>query len=122
MNDWKKDDAEHRRMVGRQLEIAMRALGKRAVELEREYGMQSSRSANWRAGLSYPPPLFLARLCQDTGLTMDFFYRDVTAGVAAALVEPLRRARVSLVEPEAVRKRGRPALNPTKSLTKDRAT
>ena len=104
--DTRDTEAVHRAMVGRQLEIAMRALGMRSMDLEKQYGMGASRTANWRAGLSYPPPLFLSQLCQDTGLTMDFFYRDVLAGVALALVPELRRAKAELDANEGPKKRG----------------
>lgn len=84
----------------------MLALGKRSVDLERDYGIAASRSANWRAGLSYPPPQFLTRFCTDTGLTMDWFYRDVLAGVATDLEPKLRRARAKLAAGDLPKKRG----------------
>ena len=86
----------HRRRVGHQLRIAREALGKKGKDWMAEYGILESNQSNMMDGLSYPPPLFLAVLCDDTGLTLDFFNRGVMAGVAQGLTEPLRRVRSEL--------------------------
>jgi hypothetical protein len=82
--------------VSRRLRVAQTALGARGKDWAETYGEGESTIANWKAGDNYPNPWFLTRLCEDTGLTMDFFYRGSLAGVAERLVKPLRQAAATV--------------------------
>lgn len=94
-----RTDAEalHRRQVGERLTVAREALGQRAVDWVRRYKLKTaSRLSQWESGKSYPAPLFLVQLCEDTGLTIDYFYRGKKAGVSASLADDLRSGEEAL--------------------------
>ena len=85
--------AQFKRDLGVRLRAAIEATHPASLSSWcRSYGVPDSKLGNWLRGDSYPPPDLLARYCADTGLTMDFLYRGVLAGVAfgvaAALMEP----------------------------------
>jgi transcriptional regulator with XRE-family HTH domain len=88
-------DADHRRFVGENIALARSAVGKRQIDWARAYPTwitSPGKLANWENGDHYPPPVFLARLCDDYGFTMDWFYRRRLAGVSAELADGLRQA------------------------------
>jgi transcriptional regulator with XRE-family HTH domain len=78
------------------------------VDWSAAYGVQSTTIANWMAGKSYPAPRFLVQLCDDTGLTVDWFYRGVMSGVVTAMVQPLKEAADSTPKKKVSAGRGRP--------------
>lgn len=89
----KATEDDHKKFVGGSLMIARTALNKRPVDWTKKYPTlltTQSKLANYEAGKHYPPPLFLVRLCEDYGLTMDWFYRRVRSGVPEQLSDKLR--------------------------------
>lgn len=54
-----------------------------------------SKLSNYEKGTYYLPPLLLMQLCEDYGLTMDWFYRRVRSGVPESLPDKLRGAEAS---------------------------
>lgn len=86
-------EEDHRVFVGSNLAVARTALGCSQAKWERDYGFSQTRQSNWEGGKHYPNPWFLYRICADYGLTMDWFYRGVLAGVSAERADDLRRAR-----------------------------
>lgn len=98
-------EADHKRFVGENLMIARTGIGKRQSEWLKSYPTyitSQGKLANWEKGDHYPPPIFLVRLCEDYGFTMDWFYRRRLAGVSSELVDGLRRAEaeISAASPE----------------------
>ena len=88
-------DADHRRFVGENLALVRTALGKRSVDWVRDYPTyltSAGKLTNWENGDNYPALGFLLRLCEDYGLTMDWFYRRRLAGLSSDLVDDLRKA------------------------------
>jgi DNA-binding transcriptional regulator YiaG len=83
---------DHKRQVGQRLALARTALGLTLSKLKTDYGYSESRISNWESGLHYPDPWLLIHLCNDYGLTMDWFYRGVLAGVSAERAGDLRQA------------------------------
>lgn len=85
-------EADHKRFVGQNLALARTALGATQADWTRDYNLGSpSKISQWEKGTNYPNPWILRRLCEDYGLTMDWFYRGVRAGVSADLAANLRR-------------------------------
>lgn len=80
-----------KRQVGNNLRLFIEAAaGGNQAEFARRFGVSPSKLGNWIRGDNLPDPYFLSRVCEDYGVTMDWFYRGVRAGVAAALAENLR--------------------------------
>ena len=98
---------EHRIIVGRRVRAARLALLTTSAEWTRRYGAEANTVANWMNGRSYPDNLFLADLCNDTGLTFDWFMRGTYAGVASGLLPSLKVAEASVADMPPS-KRGRP--------------
>lgn len=91
----KISEAEHKRFVGENLTRAREAVDKTPTEWVRRYPTyltSQSKLTNWENGDYYPSPLFLKKLCEDYGLTMDWFYRRVLSGVSASVADDLLRA------------------------------
>ena len=80
---------EHRIFVAQKIIRAREALGLSQAEMARRLKISSSHLANWEAGRHYPDVWKLAALCDDSGLTMDWFYRGVWGGVASHLTAAL---------------------------------
>lgn len=85
-------ESEHKRMVGQNLTLARESLGRGQAEFAREYSVSSNRLNQWEAGLYYPSPYLLTRICDDHGFTMDWFYRRQVGGVSYERAVYLRRA------------------------------
>lgn len=83
--------ANHKKMVGENLALARESLGKKQAPFARHLGLTPSKLNQWEAGIYYPDPLVLIRLCTDYGFTMDWFYRGAVAGVSFERVDDLRR-------------------------------
>jgi transcriptional regulator with XRE-family HTH domain len=79
--------AEH---MGRNLLIAREALGVTRQEWVRKYDLYPSKYSQWENGIIPPNLLFLVAICEDYGLTMDWFVRGVRAGVASSVSEALK--------------------------------
>jgi hypothetical protein len=82
----------HKVFVGNNLRLAIEALGLSQAEFSRRTKIATNKLHNYLRGDNYPDPLWLARVCDEFGLTTDWFYRGVRAGVAAAVAENLRAA------------------------------
>jgi hypothetical protein len=100
----------HKAFVARKLSVARLALNARSCEWSASYGAPENNIANWISGRNYPDPLFLKQICDDTGLTMDWFYRGIMAGVQSALVEPLKDASSKIPQTRISAGRGRPKI------------
>lgn len=85
--------ATHKEFVGTQLRLAREAMRLTQTKVSAAYHLGKSNKLNqWEAGRYYPDPYFLKRFCDDTGFTMDWFYRGLRAGVSSERVDDLRRA------------------------------
>ena len=78
-------DVQHKEHVGRRLLVARQALGKSRTDWQKLYGLYPSLISQWESGTAYPDIKFLICLCEDYGLTLDYFYRGSRAGVASSL-------------------------------------
>jgi transcriptional regulator with XRE-family HTH domain len=87
-------DAVLREQIGRNLMIAREALGATRSEWLKKYGLYASKYSQWEAGTVLPNLLFLIAICDDYGLTMDWFLRGVRAGVSSSVAEALKGVAV----------------------------
>jgi DNA-binding transcriptional regulator YiaG len=80
----------HKRFVGNNLRLAIEAVETSQAAFARRMGLSSTtKLGNWLRGDNYPDPAFLARVCEEYGLTMDWFYRAQKAGVASGVAAHL---------------------------------
>lgn len=77
--------------IGHRLRVARAALGLRQADLMERYGVRMSNTSNWETGRSYMDPLIMLKLCEDYGLTMDYFWRGLLSGVRADVANEIRR-------------------------------
>jgi hypothetical protein len=82
----------HKTFVGNNLRIAIDALGLSQAEFCRRTGIAPNKLSNYLRGDNYPDPIWLVRVCDEFGLTTDWFYRGARAGVAAGVAAYLRAA------------------------------
>lgn len=80
----------HKTFVGNNLRIAIDALGLSQAEFCRRTGIAPNKLSNYLRGDNYPDPIWLVRVCDEFGLTTDWFYRGARAGVAAGVPAYLR--------------------------------
>lgn len=83
---------ERKKFIGLRLGWARLALDKDGPAWEREYGVGDTTQSNWITGVSFPNREFLISLCDNEGLTIDYFYRGRIGGVAETLAQKLRDA------------------------------
>lgn len=83
--------SDHKIQVGRNLALARESLGRKQAPFAREFGTAANKWNQWEAGIYYPDPRVLTRLCDDYGFTMDWFYRGKLAGVSDERAAGLRR-------------------------------
>lgn len=101
-SEWKRKASEgsisvmpptpHKTFVGNNLRVAIEALGLSQAEFARRTRIAPNKLHNYLRGANYPDPLWLVRVCDEFGLTTDWFYRGARAGVAARVAENLRVA------------------------------
>ena len=82
----------HKTFVGNNLRLAIDALGLSQAEFCRRTGIAPNKLSNYLRGDNYPDPIWLVRVCDEFGLTTDWFYRGARAGVAAGVAAYLRAA------------------------------
>lgn len=82
----------HKTFVGNNLRVAIDALGISQAEFCRRTGIAPNKLSNYLRGDNYPDPIWLVRVCDEFGLTTDWFYRGARAGVAAGVAANLRVA------------------------------
>lgn len=83
-----------KRRVGRNLAVFRESLGWSQADMVREYrylGLSPPKLSQWESGQYYPDPYFLVTLCNEHGVSTDWFYRSVLAGVATGVAGGLRR-------------------------------
>lgn len=79
--------------IGKRVALAREALGMDQTEFARGVGKRQSACSGWETGLR-PPGLPIAhKLCDRYGLTLDYIYRGITAGLAGDLEDRLRRLK-----------------------------
>lgn len=86
---------DHKRATGRNLRLLRIALGRSVGEMAVALSVSASRLANWESGQHYPDPYVMYVACQETGVTMDWIYRGVRAGVSEKLAAGLREAEAA---------------------------
>lgn len=88
--------AFHKEQVGRNLTIAREGLGATRNDWIKTYGashgIYSSKLCMWEGGVSYPDLFFLIALCENHGLTLDFFLRGELRGLSSELASALASA------------------------------
>lgn len=82
----------HKIFVGNNLRLAISAIGISQAEFCRRTGIAPNKLSNYLRGDNYPDPIWLVRVCDEFGLTTDWFYRGARAGVAAGVAANLRVA------------------------------
>lgn len=83
------DPARHKQLVGRRLRSAIESLGMSQAQVAREMAVSSQKLNNWLRGDNYPDEWFVYRFCTRYGITTDWLYRGVVAGVPQALAGAL---------------------------------
>jgi hypothetical protein len=92
-------ESDLRQLIGSHIVLVRTALGKRQMDWVRQYPEHMSSAgmlANWETGRSLVNPLFLIRLCEDHGLSMDWFYRGHISNVSESMARLLRERHRSL--------------------------
>jgi len=89
----------HKRAVGDRLRITIEAVAPSQAAFARVMDVSPTKLGNWLRGDNYPEPLFLIRVCNEFGVTMDWFYRGSRAGVAASVAASLRQAEEASAGP-----------------------
>ncbi len=79
----------HKIFVGNNLRLAIDALGLTQAEFSRRTKIAPSKLHNYLRGDNYPDLFWLAQVCEQFGLTTDWFLRGIRAGVAAGVAENL---------------------------------
>lgn len=80
----------HKVQVGNNLRLAIEAVEPSQAAFCRRTGISTNKLHNYLRGENYPEPQWLARVCDEYGLTMDWFYRGVRAGLASSVAESLQ--------------------------------
>ena len=78
--------------VANRLRLALTVLDLKQADVAKLFSLDRTKLNHWITGDHFPSPPFLAELCDRYGLTMDWFYRGVTAGVRHDLAEALLNA------------------------------
>ena len=73
------------REVARRLALIRAELGLSQDAMAEYLGIGRSRWLNWERAQHFPSPVIMKRLCEFTGLTFDYIFRGVHAGVQPAL-------------------------------------
>jgi transcriptional regulator with XRE-family HTH domain len=73
------------RDVARRLGIIREELGLSQDEMGEYLDIGRGRWLNWERARHYPSPVIMVRLCEYTGVTFDYIYRGVLAGVRQEL-------------------------------------
>ena len=79
----------HKIFVGNKLRLAIDALGLTQAEFFRRTKTAPNKLHNYLRGDNYPDLLWLTQVCEQFGLTRDWFLRGVRAGVGAGVAEKL---------------------------------
>lgn len=85
-------NAIHKSAVGRRLRVAIEALGLSQAAVCREFGESPPKLGNWLRGDNYPDEWFIARFCDRYGITTDWIYRGMVAGVASDVAGAIWKA------------------------------
>ena len=85
-------DVAHREFVGANLRMAREVKGASRRDWTLQFGVAANMQSQWESGANYPDLFFLIRLCEDYGLTMDWFYRGDKSGVISSLSSALSPA------------------------------
>lgn len=84
----------YKEFVGENLIAARKAMKLKQAAFARKLGIAPNKLAQWESGLHYPDPWVLRAFCDETGFTMDWFYRRVRSGVSSERADDLKRAEV----------------------------
>ena len=85
----------HKIYVGARLRLTIEALGLRQIDVARQFDISPSKLGNWLRGVNYPETVALIKFCDRYNLTMDWFLRGQTGGVAGTLADTLWRLDVA---------------------------
>ena len=80
--------------AGRRLTAARRALGMTQAQLAQALAISPGAIGNYEQGKRTPDPAAMARFCLLFGVTMDFLYRGVLAGLPGTLLDAMRQDAV----------------------------
>lgn len=67
--------------VGERLRAARWELDPNRTRFAAQFGVKHTTWEKWEKGGAYPDPYVMSKLCQDYGLTMDYLYRGILAGM-----------------------------------------
>lgn len=88
--------SHHKAEVGARLRIAIQATHGNLSQWGRQFNVSPYKLGNWLRGDNYPDPYILGIYCDQTGITLDWIYRDVVAGVASAVAARLLEQKPEL--------------------------
>lgn len=94
-------DASHKAQVGRRLRAAIEAVNITQSAVARGLGTTPSKLGNWLRGDNYPSAWFVTQFCERYGVTTDWIYRGVVAGMATGLADTLWKSERRSSEREA---------------------
>ncbi len=76
--------------IGRRLEIALKLMGfEKAREFCERFNLNESTVSMWIRGKSRINLDDGLRICEESGLTLDYLYRGITGGLPFALVQKI---------------------------------
>lgn len=82
-----------KKAIGKRISLVREALGLDQAEFAEGIGKRQSAASGWETG-ARPPGLPVAlALCDKYGLTLDFIYRGITAGLPGDLEDKLREMK-----------------------------
>jgi transcriptional regulator with XRE-family HTH domain len=89
---------QHKLETGHRLEMVIEKTGLSLAKWAERYGRKKSNVGNWTQGRSYPDIQVLIQVCEDEGLTLDWFFRNILAGVSQSWVAYLKQSKLASQE------------------------
>ena len=88
-DDRRVSEKQHKAEVGRRLRAAIEALGLTQTEVAHVLGVTPSKLGNWLRGDNYPAAWPMKLFCDRYGISADWIYRGIVAGMAKDLADKL---------------------------------
>jgi transcriptional regulator with XRE-family HTH domain len=110
----------YRAQVGRRLRAAIDALGISQADVAKTLNTAPSKLGNWLRGDNYPSAWFVKQFCDRYGITTDWIYRGVVAGMDANLANILWNAEQAASKTDPT-KPNKASGSPKVSRAKDRS-
>jgi transcriptional regulator with XRE-family HTH domain len=84
---------QHKLEVGTRLKLIIQASGLSVTDWAKKYGRKKQNVTEWVKGRSYPDIEVLIRVCENEALTLDWFFRNIEAGISKAWADRLSQPK-----------------------------